>query len=61
MGDIIKFPGSKEAEPEEVLLSPVELLKYCVAFTYEHGGMDEEDYQVMCDVFIMVDQVLKDK
>lgn len=61
MGDIIKFPGKKEAESEEILLSPVELLKYCVAFTYEHGGLHEEDWEVMCDVFAVVDETLKDK
>jgi len=61
MGDIIKFPGKKEAEPEQVLLSPVELLKYCVAFTYEHEGLSEEDWDMMCDVFALVDETLKDR
>jgi hypothetical protein len=61
MGDIIKFPGKKKGESEDHPLSPVELLKYCVTFTYENGGMEEEDFDLMCDVFDLVDATLEDK
>lgn len=61
MGDVIKFPGPKGADSDDqILLSPVELLKYCVAFTYRNGGMEQEDFEMMLDVFELVDKTLRD-
>jgi len=62
MGDIINFPGGEKADSDEhILLSPVDLLKYCVEFTYKNGGLQQEHYLLMYDVFVEVDNQLRNK